>query len=57
VSWTDVASRGVDPIVQDINFRAQQATAALRGISPEITDPETGISENKDKSRETGRCN
>ena len=47
VSWTEVASRGVDPIVQDINFRAQQATAALRGISPEITDPETGISRTK----------
>ena len=24
VSWTEVASRGVDPIVQDINFRVQQ---------------------------------
>jgi len=46
VSWTDVASRGVDPIVQDINFRVQQSTAQLQG-QPTTTVDDSGKTRDK----------
>ncbi len=46
VSWTEVASRGVDPIVQDINFRVQQSTAQLQG-QPTTTVDDSGKTRDK----------
>ena len=40
--WTEIARTGVDPILQDINFRVQQSTAELQGQRTTTTDVKTG---------------
>ena len=43
IGWSDIASRGVDPFVQDINFQIQAETARLQGKETTTTDDGTGV--------------